>query len=289
MFFTACTKEADSPILVTDITLDHATLSITEGETATLKATLTPDDAAIKDITWMSCEPTVATVSSEGVVTAIKAGETTITAVTTSGGKHASCVVTVKPAVVNVTGITLDKTELPLLIGTKAALVATVVPNNATDPSYTWSTSNDKVATVSEQGEVTAVAGGSAVITVTTTDGAKTATCVVTVSYYSTLNRGWVSKDATDGVTVIFEESTATPGADGTISITYAYENISNTWSGTYTYSVEEGKGTIAINPGNYIMPGTIECNADGTLTVDVPDLSYVGVGVITLVPVENK
>ena len=84
-------------------------------------------------------------------------------------------------ATVPVTGVSLDKTKLTLTEGSSETLTATVLPNNATDKTITWSTSNSSVATVSD-GKVTAVAEGSAIITVTTNDGKKTATCNVTVN-----------------------------------------------------------------------------------------------------------
>ena len=83
---------------------------------------------------------------------------------------------------VNVTGVTLNKTELRLAKGTSEALTATVAPANATTKSVTWTTTSADVVSVDKNGKVTAVAGGSATITVTTTDGAKTAACLVKVT-----------------------------------------------------------------------------------------------------------
>ena len=82
---------------------------------------------------------------------------------------------------VAVTGVTLDKTEVALNIGETVTLTATVAPDDATDKTVTWATSDETVATVAD-GVVTAVAAGTATITVITTDGAKTATCTVTVA-----------------------------------------------------------------------------------------------------------
>ena len=84
-------------------------------------------------------------------------------------------------AVVPVTGVTLNKTSLTLAEGAQAALTASVQPSNATNAAVTWRSSNTKVATVSSKGAVTAVAPGSATITVTTEDGNYTAKCTVTV------------------------------------------------------------------------------------------------------------
>lgn len=80
-----------------------------------------------------------------------------------------------------VTGVSLNKSEVELEIGLTEQLTATVSPSTAVDKTYAYSTSNEAVATVSEEGLVTATGVGEAVITVTTTDGSKTATCNVTV------------------------------------------------------------------------------------------------------------
>lgn len=80
-----------------------------------------------------------------------------------------------------VTGVSLDKKELPLVVGQTQTLTATVAPDNATNKAVTWKSSDESVATVDSLGKVTAVAAGEATITVTTTDGSFTATCTVTV------------------------------------------------------------------------------------------------------------
>ena len=82
---------------------------------------------------------------------------------------------------IHVTGVTLDKSEITLVEDEKTTLVATIVPEDATDKSVEWSSDKPEVASVDENGEVTAKAAGTAIITVTTKDGGKTATCVVTV------------------------------------------------------------------------------------------------------------
>lgn len=82
---------------------------------------------------------------------------------------------------VAVTGVTLNKTELTLTAGEEETLVATVAPEDATDKTVTWTSSAPEIATVTN-GKVIAVSAGSATITVKTNDGAKTATCTVTVN-----------------------------------------------------------------------------------------------------------
>ena len=85
------------------------------------------------------------------------------------------------PPTVAVTGVTLDKTSISLLVGDSETLTATVTPTDAENQKLTWSSDKPAVATVDDNGKVTAVKAGEATITVTTEDGGKTATCKVTV------------------------------------------------------------------------------------------------------------
>ena len=166
---------------VTEVTLDKTELTLTEGETETLTATVRPDNADNRKVTWSSDKTDVATVDGAGRVTAVKPGEAVITVTTEDGGKTATCKVTVKAKAVNVTEVTLDKTELTLTEGETETLTATVKPDNADNRKVTWSSDKTEVATVGGDGRVTAVKAGEAVVTVTTEDGGKTATCKVTV------------------------------------------------------------------------------------------------------------
>ena len=158
---------------VESVSLDITTLSLSVGESATLTATVKPDNASDKNVVWTSSDNSVATVSN-GRVTAVKAGTTTVKA--TCGGKTAECVVTVT---VPTGSITLNKTVLSLSLGESATLTATVKPDNASDKNVVWTSSDNSVATVSN-GKVTAVKAGTA--TVKATCGGKTAECVVTVT-----------------------------------------------------------------------------------------------------------
>jgi hypothetical protein len=126
----------------------------------------------------------VATVDSTGLVTGVTTGTATITATTEEGGFTDTCVVTVNPANVPVSGVTLTPKTLALDVNTTPSgqLTATVAPADATNPAVTYVSSNEAVATVNTTGLVTAVAAGTATITVTTTDGGFTDTCLVTVT-----------------------------------------------------------------------------------------------------------
>ena len=154
---------------------------------------------------------TVASVDSYGVVKALKAGETTITiraaqtadyqAATSSykltdshkytgdwkkddTGYYKDCVCGDKSYAteVPVLGVALDKTSMNLTAGSTGTLIATITPENAKSKSLAWTSDKEAVATVDENGKVTAVAEGIAKITVTTVDGKKTAVCAVTVT-----------------------------------------------------------------------------------------------------------
>ena len=162
---------------VESVSLDKTTAEITEGETITLTATVKPDNASNKKVIWSSSNEEIATVE-DGVVTAIKEGETTITAKTEDGGKTATCSVKVKAKTIAVEGISLDKTEATLKVGETLTLTATIKPDNATNKKVIWSSSNEEIATV-EEGVVTAIKEGEATITAKTEDGGKTATCTI--------------------------------------------------------------------------------------------------------------
>lgn len=184
--YTISAEEPDTedPIAVEGITLDKTTTTVEEGATVTLTATVTPENATDKTVTWSTSNEAIATVSG-GVVTGVKAGEVTITA--KAGDKSATCTVTVtaaatEPEVVPVTGVTLNQTAVTLDIDQSITLTATVAPENATNKAVTWASDKTDVATVDANGKVTAVAAGTANITVTTADGGKTATCAVTVN-----------------------------------------------------------------------------------------------------------
>ena len=166
------------PIPVASISLDPATVSLIEGQSTQLIATVLPENATNQTVTWSSSNTSVASVSQEGLVSAISPGSASITA--SAGDITATCLVTISAAVIPVTSVSLDYTDLSLEEGQTATLVATVLPEDATDKSVTWTSSNSSVASVSQAGLVTAAASGSS--TITAKAGDKTATCQVTVT-----------------------------------------------------------------------------------------------------------
>ena len=178
--FTAVCKVTVEAPNVSGITLDNETLTLKRGETGKLTATVEPTDAADKSVAWSSSDETVATVDAEGNITTLKIGTADITATTVDAGFTAVCKVTVE--VPNVSGITLDKENASLVEGDTLQLTATIAPEDAGNKSVTWTSSDATVATVNENGLVTAVSEGSADITVTTDDGGFTAVCKVEIA-----------------------------------------------------------------------------------------------------------
>ena len=240
---------------VTEVTLDRTELTLTEGETETLTARVKPDNADNRKVTWSSDKTEVATVGGDGRVTAVKAGVAVVTVTTEDGGKTATCKVTVKAKAVNVTEVTLDKTELTLTEGEAETLTATVKPDNADNKKVTWSSDKTEVATVDGDGKVTAVKAGVAVVTVTTEDGGKTATCRVTVKAKAV--------NVTD-VTLDRTELTLTEGDTETLTATVKPDNADNKkvkWSSDKTdVATVGGDGRVtAVKAGEAVVTVTTE------------------------------
>lgn len=171
-----------STVNVLIVSLSSTSLSLVEGNSATLTASVYPSNATNSTIQWSSSNTSIATVDSSGTVTARNVtGYTIITASATDGsGKFAECVVIAK-AKIAVTGITLNYgTSLDLLLGDSTTLVATVLPSTATNSTVTWSSSNTSVATIDSDGLLSSVALGETTITATA-DG-KSVTMAVTVT-----------------------------------------------------------------------------------------------------------
>ena len=171
-------EPVEKEVPVAGITLSQTSVELVEGGSVSISATVTPSNATDKTVTWSSSAADVVSVS-EGTITAIKPGTVVVTA--KAGGKSATCNVTVLKKTVAVESVSLDKTELSLVEGESASLAAAVLPENATDRSVSWKSSDEVIATVDAQGKVSALKPGTATITVTTTDGGKTAQCVVEI------------------------------------------------------------------------------------------------------------
>ncbi len=151
--------------------------------TMQLDATISPDNTTDKTILWSSSDTIVAVVDSCGFVTARKAGKAIITAKAASNtAVKATCEVTV---IQPVEGITLNETSIIMEeFGNMVKLNATILPEDASDKSVRWSSSNPNVCTVTQNGTVVAVGNGTATVIATTVDGDIPASCVVNVKDY---------------------------------------------------------------------------------------------------------
>lgn len=178
--YGTCTVKVGLPVYVTKITLDTTNVTMWAGATRQLGVSIEPANADIKTVTYGSSNPDVATVSSNGLITAKKKGTATITVTATDGsGKSASCAVIVKQPV---TGIQITPNGFTLVKGDVKDLKANVSPADADNPDVIWTSSNTNIAAVSSKGQVTAVNEGSCVITATCKDNASiSASCTIVV------------------------------------------------------------------------------------------------------------
>lgn len=168
--------QSETEVMVTDVILDQYDAVLDVGDVLELKATVVPDDATNKTITWSSSVPSVASVDDKGKITALAVGKAVIAA--KAGSIIAPCTVIVNPAKIDIAELKLNKDSLNMIEGDEETLEVTIVPEDATEQTVHWSSSNTYVATV-DNGKVVAVREGTAVITAYA-DG-KSVSCQVTV------------------------------------------------------------------------------------------------------------
>ena len=264
---SATCKVTVSPVLAESIALDKTEISLTIGASAKLAATVLPENVTDKTVTWSTSDASVATVDAEGNVTAVSVGEATITAA--CGDKSATCKVTVNPVLAE--SIALDKTELSLTIGATVKLMATVLPDDVTDKTVTWSTSEASVATVDAEGNVTAVSVGEA--TITAACGDKLATCKVTVSPV-----------LAESIALDKTELSLTIGASAKLTATVLPDDVTDktivwTTSDASVATVDAEGNVIAITTGKAIIKaacGEIYANCEVTVTQPTTGIAIV-------------
>ena len=225
---------------------------LARGKTLTLKPEYLPVDATEKKVKWTSLSPKVASVTAGGVVRALKAGTAVIRA-KTENGVVAECTVTVYNPV---TQVKLNRTSLTLSLYAQKELVATCLPKGAGHAEITWSTSNSKVATVDENGLVTAVSKGKCTITAKSENG-KTGKCTVTVNEYLPKR-------------VVIEKRywTLQPGDAGQLACTVTPDNTSDkrliySSSAPEIVSVDENGAFVCHASGDAVLTATSVRAAD--------------------------
>lgn len=269
IIIAGCT-EKETQVEVSSVSLNTATIEMVEGETFSLVATVLPKDAEYDKVIWASSNASVARVNS-GTVTAIKEGITTITA--SAGGKSATCSVKVSTRVVAVTSITLDKTSLSMKVGETETITATVNPDNASDKSVVWGSSDVSVATVSD-GTITAKKSGEAIIS------AKSGSCIAKCKVTITVSTESITLDKTSLSLVVGETAqlTATVKPDDATDKNVAWassdESVAKVSNGKVT-AVKSGKATITAKCGDKIAECAVTVTVPtGSVTLDKTTLS---------------
>ncbi len=231
------------------VTLNKTSLSIKHGSSTTLKATVSPSNATNKTLVWSSSDTKIVKVTAEGKITGVKPGTAYVTCKTLDTGKTAKCKVTVKAVVP--TSVKFSKTTVSVPYGeiVKIKNLVTISPSNATDKTLTWSSSSPSTVKVSQAGNVKGLkAGKSAVITVTTNSGKKTAEITVKVTHVKPTG-------------IKLNKTSLTLSKGGTATLTPSF-SPSNTSVKTVTWSSSD-KSVVKVSSS-----GVVTAVANGTAVI---------------------
>lgn len=168
-------------IPISKILLGDHSLTLYRGRNKSLSASISPVSATYKTIRWTSSNPNIATVDENGTVTAVSNGTAYIHAVSTDGTNQSdSCSITVKTLAES---ISMNKNNIDLIVGKQISLSTNILPTETSDKRVTWTSSNENVAVVTNNGVISAISTGTAIVTAMTTDGSNLlATCTVKVT-----------------------------------------------------------------------------------------------------------
>ena len=276
VLMSCCTKQGSDQVAVSSITLKPTSCRLIEGGAKTIAPIISPGNATNQKVTWDSSDNSVAEVNEYGLVTAVKAGNATITATTVDGGKTATCDVTVEVRTIPVATVTLDITSCEIVVGNIVTLTATVTPDNATNKNVAWSSSDNSVATV-EDGVVTAVKPGTATITVRTEYAGKAATCDVTVKGKTIpvddIKLDITSHEMTEGDAVTLTASIAPDNATNKNVVWSSSDNsVATVNDYGYVFALTPGSATITVT--------TVDGGKTATCEVTVKSKVYPVTGV---------
>lgn len=258
-------------IPVDSITLTPNSLSLTVGETAMISAAVAPTNATYTNILWSSDNPNIATVDQSGNVAAIAEGNATISA--SIGDIVGKSEVAVASNIIPVESITLSPNPLALTVGGTGRLIIAITPANATYTTVTWNSSNPAAATVDQEGNVTAIAEGDAVITATIGD--ITGRCNVNVASLVI---------PVESITLSPNPLDITIGQNETLSVVITPSNA--TYSGIVWSSgnpsiatVDQSGKVTAVDAGTAIITATID-NVVGRCSVEVSDIQVQSISI---------
>ena len=253
LFLADGCKKEKAEVHVQSVSFEPAEIELTEGDTRQLEAVVSPKNADDKTLEWSSSAPRVATVSQEGLVTALTPGETVVKAVAKDGGVSGSCAITVVEKYHPVEAIALDKTTLPLKQGTNFTFTVSFTPENATNRQVGWESADTDIAMVDSKGKVVGVAPGKVKITATSVDNPKaTASCEVEVTSDAVAVTGisvapsgiTVEVGKTGQLTSTLEPANAT---DQKVRWTSSDENIATVGEAGLVTGVSKGTAEITV------------------------------------------
>lgn len=273
----------DKVVAVTEVKLDKTTAEMKVGDTLTLTATVTPDNATNKKVTWKSDKTDIADVDANGKVTAKAKGKATITVTTEDGGKTAKCVVTVDEkapeftAVTDITGIPGKMTEEETI-----TLNGVVTPNTATNKEITYSIKDAGTteAEITDVNKLTAKNAGTVTITATVKNG-KTENSNYTKDFVITVEAKAPETVPVTGITLDKTELTLKVGETYQLKHTLNPENATNknvTWSGNNYVNVT-GQGLVTANR-------VTETPVD--ITVTTQEGNFMATCKVTVIPADN-
>ena len=250
--------KATCKVTVGTITLNISGATVNQGNTVTLKPTVYPTTLEDKSVTWESSDESIATVTSDGIVTGVKPGVATITCTSNATGLSTTCTVTVS-------GVVLDQSEVILRKKKTVTLTPTFYPETQEDKSVTWKSSDKTIATVTSTGKVTGVKTGVVTITCTSNATGQSTTCKVTV--------GTITLDQSEVVVRKKKTVTLTPTVYPT-----TLEDKSVTW--------ESSDESVATVSSDGVVTGVLSGVVTITCTSNATGLSAtckVTIGTITL------
>ena len=268
-------KGFQEEIPVSEITIDPKTISLFVGETQILNITILPDNAKDKTIMWSVSNPIIASIDESGLIKALNVGTTSVTA-TSSNGLSAECEVTVMET--SVSGIVIDKEtmgisgdDLEMLVGETKTIMVIVEPETATDKSLTFESSNPDVASVDEDGKVTALSLGSTTINITAKSGVSASLnvrVVPTLAGAISLNRNTATLKATE---TLLLEATVLPETTTDKSVFW-------TSSDSTVATVDENGLVAAVNVGKAIITATTTNGLKAECEVTVTETEVSGI-----------